>query len=233
MATRSLNFSGIVNKTLRLGSAIAIVTSLNYIVGIPKAQAAIFAIGDSGFQDNTLANLGFSMNGVTFGPPPIHDYGDLFTQVMVGDTQIGTIDPAEGLTGNESYGYDAGTTTITFANCPLGVYALAFFTGIDPNVTVTAFTNNGSQVSLTQQGAAENYHVGGGLFGNYVNNYFGFYTTDGDTISSIEIDGIFDYLSAATTPSEAVPEPTTIFGSLVGLGALVRTRRKNKTSGKS
>ncbi len=218
------------------GSIPAIAVGI-FLAHISSASAAILAVGDQGSWvsggDNTLSNLGLNLLSVADD----QTVPELATVTGV-SSPLGNITFSPDLTkryvGSTWYTWSHGYTGDIYnlfnqnneiINLPTAIGAFDLF--VEPttqsfyNIVITAFASNGDQVSLSQ---SVNGFAGA--------KYFGFYTTGTDTISEIEINSDPDASGFAIGEfriGEAVPEPATIIGSLMGLGVLTQIRRKSQS----
>ncbi|WP_026098339.1 PEP-CTERM sorting domain-containing protein [Kamptonema formosum] len=253
-----MSASAVMKKFSRVVTGAAVLAAGAAFASAPAANAALFAVGDTGRWGaggaNTISNLGFNMVSLPNNPSVPGGFtsvnqisspsNTLSFSKTVQKAYVGT-DWAKLLTSRLTTGSPvyfnggANSTTISLANAVAALDLVVETNSLAPlvfNIAVTAF--GGVTQTLTQ-----------GVQGNVGGQYFGFYTTGTDLISSITITApsgaegfamgefrlgnVQAQPSAEPQPSQAVPEPTTIlgtlaFGSFVAGAKLKRKQQQKK-----
>jgi hypothetical protein len=231
-------------STLLTGAAV--IAAGATLASAPAANAALFAVGDTGRWGvggaNTISNLGFNMvslpnnpsvpGGFTSvnkisSPSNTLSFSNTVYKAYVG-TDWAKLASSRLTTGSPVYfNGGANSTTISLANAVAALDLVVETNSLAPivfNIAVTAF--GGVTQTLTQ-----------GVQGDVGGKYFGFYTTGTDRISSITITapsgaegfamGEFR-VGDAQAQAQAVPEPTTVMGAVVFGSFLAGAKLKRK-----
>ncbi len=244
-----MSASTLVKNLSVTAAAAALLSVAGAIANAPSANAAIFAVGDAGRWgaggENTLSNLGFNMQALPNNPAvpggftPVQQISSPSNTLSFSNTvykaYVGT-DWAKlassRLTAGSAVYFNGGanSTTISLAKAVAALDLVVETNSLAPlvfNIAITAF-GGGTQQILTQ-----------GIRGDVGGQYFGFYATGTDMISSITISapsqaegfamGEFRLGDPIPAPeSEAVPEPATIAGTLAFGAFVARSRMKRK-----
>lgn len=231
-------------KFSRLVTGAAVIAAGAAFASAPAANAALFAVGDTGRWGaggaNTLSNQGFNMvslpnnTSAPGGFTPVNKISSPSNTLSFSDTvykaYVGTdwakLATSRLTTGSAVYfNGGANSTTLSLANAVAALDLVVETNSMAPlvfNIAVTAF--GGVTQTLTQ-----------GVQGNVGGKYFGFYTTGTDRISSITIaapsgaEGFaMGEFRVGDAQAQAVPEPTTVMGAVVFGSFLAGAKLKRK-----
>ncbi len=221
-------------KKLAIASISAVVLTLGCTLSdAPEAAAAVFALGDSASWKaggtNALSNLGYNMERIA-DDPSIPSWLDDERTLSSLSSSKGTLSFSEGVyKAYVGYGWQTWSHGYTgevysnngdnFLTIKLAKAIIAFDLFVQPNdysvlpLAITALTRSGAKITLSQE-----------VDGSGGAKYFGFYATEGDYISEIQIEntvgGIgFGMADFRLDAAESVPEPATVSG-LLAFGAL-------------
>ncbi|MCU0516362.1 MAG: hypothetical protein MUC60_05730 [Oscillatoria sp. Prado101] len=241
-----MSASAVMKKFSTLLTGAAVIAAGATLASAPAANAALFAVGDTGRWGgggaNTISNLGFNMvslpnnpsvpGGFTSvnkisSPSNTLSFSNTVYKAYVG-TDWAKLASSRLTTGSPVYfNGGANSTTISLANAVAALDLVVETNSLAPivfNIAVTAF--GGVTQTLTQ-----------GVQGDVGGKYFGFYTTGTDRISSITITapsgaegfamGEFR-VGDAQAQAQAVPEPTTVMGAVVFGSFLAGAKLKRK-----
>lgn len=236
-----MSASTVIKQFSLAATGVACISVAASFANAPTANAAIFAVGDSGSWTsggaNTLSNLGYKMLNVPNNPSVAGGFtavkqlaspaGTLTFSNPVLKAYVGTdwskLATSRLTAGSPVYYNSTKSVNISLTGAILALDLFVETNSIAPilfNIAITAF--GGTTQTVQTQAVAGN--IGG--------QYFGFYATDGDTISSVSIvspKGAQGFaMGDIRVASERVPEPTTILGTLAFGSFLARTRLKRK-----
>lgn len=240
-----MSASTVMKKFSRLVTGAAVIAAGAAFASAPAANAALFAVGDTGRWgaggENTLSNLGFNMVSLPNNPSvpggftPVNKISSPSNTLSFSNTvykaYVGTdwakLATSRLTTGSPVYFNGSNSATISLANAVAALDLVVETNSLAPlvfNIAVTAF--GGVTQTLTQ-----------GVRGDVGGKYFGFYTTGTDRISSITITapsqaqgfamGEFR-VGDAQAQAQAVPEPTTVMGAVVFGSFLAGAKLKRK-----
>lgn len=236
-----MSASTFIKKFSLAATGVACISVTASFANAPTANAAIFAVGDSEAWTpggtNALSNQGYKMlnvpndssvaGGFTAVKQLASPAGSLTFSQNVYKAYVGT-DWAKLATSRLTAGSAVYYNPTTSVNISLTGAILALDLFVETNSTLPILFNiaikafGGTTQTLQTQAVAGN--IGG--------QYFGFYATEGDTITSISIAAPSQAQGFAIgelrVASEKVPEPTTILGTLAFGSFLARTRLKRK-----
>lgn len=207
----------------------------------PEAEAAVFALGDSASWKtggtNALSNLGYNMERIA-DDPSIPSWLDDERTISSLSSSKGTLSFSEGVyKGYVGYGWQTWSHGYrgevyfnngdNFLTIKLAKAIIAFDLFVQPNdhpvmpLAITALTRSGAKTTLLQQ-----------VDGSGGAKYFGFYATEEDYISEIQIEsplgGLgFGMADFRLDSAESVPEPATVSG-LLAFGALTASWRARR-----
>jgi hypothetical protein len=198
----------------------------------PKnASAAIVQVFTPGSLSGTTAVEDFEDN--TF-IPGVNFSAASGVQIVTSGAYAGSVTPSgtQGLAGNSF----PDPITISFTNA---VSSAGFFFGNDDTCCSAVFTANldifnGATLLGTISATAN--------MNDFADQFLGFNTTAGETVTSMTIRygsgsdvGLYTYIDDvrfAQAPTQSVPEPFTIVGTLIGGTAALRMRKKLKSNAK-
>lgn len=231
----------VMKKLSMTAAGVAFIALGSAFAKTPSAEAAILSVDNSGSWitgANTISNLGFNMVtvpndlSVPGGNTPVttlsSPLGNLTFSPEVQKVYIGSgwATWSNGYTGEVYSNAGATTTTITL---PFGIGAFDLY--VEPNTfnlfEIAVRAVNGTTTTLSQ--------LVDGLGGA---QYFGFYSTDGDSISSITVSdrsggnaGGFA-MAQMRLAAKSVPEPASTLGLLafcaIAAGSVPMRRKHTK-----
>lgn len=238
-----MSASTVMKKFSRLVTGAAVIAAGATFASAPAANAALFAVGDTARWGaggaNTISNLGFNMvslpnntsvpGGFTSvnkisSPSNTLSFSNTVQKAYVG-TDWAKLATSRLTTGSPVYFNGSNSTTLSLANAVAALDLVVETNSLEPlvfNIAVTAF--GGVTQTLTQ-----------GVQGDVGGKYFGFYTTGTDRISSITITApnqaegfAMGEFRVGDAQTQAVPEPTTILGTVVFGSFLAGAKLKRK-----
>jgi len=227
-------------KKLAMAMAGAALVSLGATyLNTQTAEAAIFAVGDSGSWStgsNTMESEGFNMVTVSDSPAPelssvsalSSPFGDLTFSSDAQELVVGSYWKTWSNGYNGEVYYNEGNTSFQIT---LPDDIVAFDLYLQPEQF------NMFDIELTgMNGATTTASLSQSIAGNGGAQYFGFYATNGDTLKTITITdksgGAANGFAVAQLRVAHVPEPMTIGGSIFALafGLHMRKKRASKNA---